>query len=1008
MILKKIRRYRKRILLALFISIVTQIGHAMMCRSAQLLMRLAPVSVQQFFAPLTMQLSAVKMAAMAQNLLSQQATKKIVIENSLPQWVFTIKDSLIVKEPLAHLACISSAEQNVQNAIKNHIQNMHEASVARNALREERIAATIAEQCAQNVQNINYELKIRQDATFREEQLNTFEYALNQLWATIGSDPIAQQTALCTLNFITNLEGRLGQMYANTLHRLNQLAFHADGSPKDLTEYNKKAPQIIASMLEYVCGKGDYIDKLTRAQQQGARGLRKFIDRAHQGKPITASDFLLEKPKASNLQKAICKSSYTLDVLTVNSLCRTGNLDQAQAYINTQVHKASLSLCNQIYAASYRTLYNEYGIARIYERDPLFSSMSLSEKQACIRNPELQKRINDTLQMRVLCKAELEKLFNIPAQHSEQVALFLYDLVPYSDNHQGMLHCLSTLHNDNALCPLFFNSQGIVKIWEQHLPTGLQVPINLNEPSNAELRTLTNLALLLECTKQNRLHINQCIKYVHAATVTEGRARDFYTLCAKATFKALIDPQSNQVMLHCPDLTARYSKPEQMAVHNFIAQRIEKALQLVDAHAIEKFFKDELYALKQAYKYNSHPSSSSAVHEQFSLFLNRLSDNSTSLVNRELYHLFFNSRGILKTFEQRALLFQAVLPQGLNNARNADLRFITHLLLATEPTEQNIPHIQQGFRYLCAAGSAQDNKRATYRYFAAAIQTALANPASNQIIVYAPDCSHIFDTAEKNAVQDQIIKQIYAGLQLVDKQQIADFIQNNIPKLQQLYSDITRGYFNLTQNFIAVAIAQNEDSSPSDSQSANVHGAMQSPMPNPEDPQDPREQEDIDDDEYDEADVDYVEKDDFSQEKIAVYAQALAHVPGADKLLQIVKNYALYGGNAGMQNNAHGALFELETAYSLLREGQMIEGINMHVPAEVDVVTNTRLIECKNVKKWNKSSIERLQNQLGERRAIAKNINKSLEAHFKKPIPKTLIRWLNKQGIKFVRHYIKG
>lgn len=1014
MILKKARHYRHIILFILFTGILAQTTSAMMHRGAQLLMHLAPAYIHNILAPLTARLSTVQMAIASQNLLCQQVSQKVAapqeqaIAKTLPQWVLTIKGSLLVKEPLAHMACTSPTEQTVQNIIKTHLQDMHAASLTRNAAREERAAAKIVAQCVQNAHNVQYEFKMQQDPLFRAEQLNTFEYALNQLWATLNADPLTQKTALCTLNFITNLQGRLGQVYANTLHELNQLAFYANGTPKDLTHYNKKAPPIIAALAEYVYDKKDYVDKLTQAQQLGAQGLEKFLARAHHSTPSITAHFLCVAPKPSSIQQAICKSHYARDIVTIDSFCRAGNFDQAQAYINTQAHKVSQPSCRQIYVAFHRRFYNEFGIVRIYEHDPVWTSMAPDEKQACRRNPQLQKQINDILHMRALGKVELEKLFNIPAQRPVQVDIFLYDLIQNAGSQEEILRFLSRVHTDSILCPFFFNQQGIVKIWEKHIPVGLQLPINLNAPSNAELRMLTNLALLLEPTEQNRLHINQCIKYVHAATVAEGTARDFYTLCAKATFKALIDPQSNQVMLHCPDLTTCYSTPEQTAVHNFIAQRIEKALQLVDAQAIEQFFKDELYTLKQAYKYNFHPSSASAVHEQFSLFLNRLNANSTSLVNKELYDLFFNKAGILKTFEQKAAAFQAVLPKDLNHARNADLRFITHLLLATEPTEQNIPHIQQGFRYLCAAGPAPDNKRATYRYFAGAIQTALSNPASNQIILYAPDCSHTYNTAEQNALQDQIINQIYAGLQLVDKQQIADFIQKTIPTLQQLHNDNIRGHCNLTQNYITAAIAKNEASSASDSQTAHVNVTMQSPMPNPEDPQDPREQEDVDDDEYDETDKDYVHEDDFSQEKIALYAQALANVPGIDKAIEILQKYITNGGDSA---HAKGVLFEIEVAYAEMKNNNVL-GINQRVlgtsgKEEIDLVLKNVLIEAKNRSHWNNDAIQNFKNQIGRKIKTARDVNKKLEVHFKKPPPKSLLQWLNKNGIKFVRHYLK-
>jgi hypothetical protein len=125
-------------------------------------------------------------------------------------------------------------------------------------------------------------------------------------------------------------------------------------------------------------------------------------------------------------------------------------------------------------------------------------------------------------------------------------------------------------------------------------------------------------------------------------------------------------------------------------------------------------------------------------------------------------------------------------------------------------------------------------------------------------------------------------------------------------------------------------------------------------------------------------------------------AQELHNVPGASKKIEEVFNGNLKVGNV------KGAAFELESALQQLERGEEIVAIGYkHGDKEFDVMTKTKLIECKH---WhwdakNAEDISELEKALKQRQAVARQLHKKLVVHSKKPVPSRLRKWLQKNKI---------
>jgi|GEM_PF-4057341 len=639
MILKKFHRHRNRIAFVLCLSVASQV-HTM----AGMLFKTTPALAlfSQVFSPLAMRPHQIQLPKLlkilhigknvsgAKNIETVSQKTKISLDRALPEKI--AQGLLFYKdEPLAVFATVDKEQKKTDALVMNIAMQMHEKLASRRAEHEANRLWKITARNERNCINAANDVKMQQDPMHRAQQLDLFDGIKACLWDTLSADATLQKQALCKLYFMCGLEGRLGQYYLNLLNKLAPLAFNANGSFKDLTEYNKQAPKLIARLLEYVYGnQALYHDQLMRAQKNGVQGLSNIIAQSSHASSNNDFRFLEQVPENSKLLMAIYNNPQIYHVLTLDSLCRGGKFEEAEAYLNSKVNTENYTFCRQIYTTWQKRYCNEYGIARLYEKDPLWQSMSMQEKRGCANNKKVQETVNDTLRKRAVCKEQLEKLFVIPEQHSLSVDNFLYDLIGHTGSHEDLLRCLSILHNDaqdkekSILCARFFNSNGIVKIWEKYAEgfKGLTMPVNLNASDNAQLRTLTNAILLLEPTEQNSAHIKQCLKYIHAATVTEGAAREQYSTYATQLFAALVQPNQNNIILDCPDLSERHATPVQSAIQEFIVRRVSQGMQLTDATQRKKFVREELPLLKLAQQCNYRPQSFNKVHEQFSSFLN--------------------------------------------------------------------------------------------------------------------------------------------------------------------------------------------------------------------------------------------------------------------------------------------------------------------------------------------------------------------------------------------------
>ncbi|MGB8367451.1 MAG: hypothetical protein WCD44_03775, partial [Candidatus Babeliales bacterium] len=110
----------------------------------------------------------------------------------------------------------------------------------------------------------------------------------------------------------------------------------------------------------------------------------------------------------------------------------------------------------------------------------------------------------------------------------------------------------------------------------------------------------------------------------------------------------------------------------------------------------------------------------------------------------------------------------------------------------------------------------------------------------------------------------------------------------------------------------------------------------------------------------------------------------------------------------GTLGTARGAMYELEKALELMTKEESIIAFGDHLKFETtsrefDIITNKRLIECKNIN-WATISIAELDKKkkiFGQQIKIAKGLNKVFEIHSKWLIPDELKQWFIKKGIQF-------
>ena len=146
-------------------------------------------------------------------------------------------------------------------------------------------------------------------------------------------------------------------------------------------------------------------------------------------------------------------------------------------------------------------------------------------------------------------------------------------------------------------------------------------------------------------------------------------------------------------------------------------------------------------------------------------------------------------------------------------------------------------------------------------------------------------------------------------------------------------------------------------------------------------------------------------------EKLSLALEKLEKIPGATKSIKL----ALNSKNLG---NLRGGCFELESTLKALDRGEEIIAMGLEITGpgfkrEIDIVTKTKFIECKN---WNWGSynpqhqankIEELKGLLIKKNDAAKLFNKTLVLHSKHHFPlidefSDLKKWLENQNIVLI------
>ena len=139
--------------------------------------------------------------------------------------------------------------------------------------------------------------------------------------------------------------------------------------------------------------------------------------------------------------------------------------------------------------------------------------------------------------------------------------------------------------------------------------------------------------------------------------------------------------------------------------------------------------------------------------------------------------------------------------------------------------------------------------------------------------------------------------------------------------------------------------------------------------------------------------------------------EKLQNVPGAlennGPLLKVLE-LGKKGSKPGQLNAARGAMYEVEKAMKLIECGEEIMCLGLRLKGtdgvrEFDIVTETKLIECKDID-WlgkTKKDISDIYGQFGEQLAIAKTKNMVFQVCSKNVIPFEVKDWFIKNGIRF-------
>lgn len=145
--------------------------------------------------------------------------------------------------------------------------------------------------------------------------------------------------------------------------------------------------------------------------------------------------------------------------------------------------------------------------------------------------------------------------------------------------------------------------------------------------------------------------------------------------------------------------------------------------------------------------------------------------------------------------------------------------------------------------------------------------------------------------------------------------------------------------------------------------------------------------------------------------KLEKAVNAIKNIPGAMNESGPIKTLFKTGipeTRSYSLGGASGAAYEIEAAYKIMLSGEEITSLSTKIASrEVDIVTKTRLIECKNID-WSKLSanvLEKHKSSFGELKKIATELGKEFNVLSKRPIPDSVKEWLIKKGITFFEEY---
>lgn len=160
---------------------------------------------------------------------------------------------------------------------------------------------------------------------------------------------------------------------------------------------------------------------------------------------------------------------------------------------------------------------------------------------------------------------------------------------------------------------------------------------------------------------------------------------------------------------------------------------------------------------------------------------------------------------------------------------------------------------------------------------------------------------------------------------------------------------------------------------------------------------------------------------------LAEYDPSLGNLKKLEKAVNMFKNYPsaidkngpiiklLRNGKTGSSSTggklatARGAAYELEKAHDLVKAGKEIIEFGKKVSGpyctrEFDIVTKTKLIECKNID-WSKKVGDvagDMKGIIGDQLKIAEEMGKNFELHSKTKIPTDWKKWFEEKGIKYI------